>query len=97
MVDTDGRTEVPRLLHAGCLDDTKSAAGKRTLPLPRFAVGALTARRRLPFLGEQSMIFTSTAGIWRDPNNFNKQGRQVRDGVGVAGVTTHSFARPSPP
>jgi integrase len=55
------------------IDETKSAAGKRMLPLPRFAVDALKARRRLPFLGEQPMIFPSTAGTWRDPNNFNKQ------------------------
>lgn len=75
------------------VDETKSAAGKRTLPLPRFAVDALTARRGLPFLGEQQMIFPSTAGTWRDPNNFNKQWRQVRDGVGGAGVTTHSFRK----
>jgi integrase len=75
------------------IHDTKSAAGKRTLPLPRFAVDALTARRQLPFLGEQAMIFPSTAGTWRDPNNFNKQCRQVRDQVGAAGVTTHSFRK----
>jgi integrase len=75
------------------LDDTKSAAGKRTLPLPRFAVDALKARRRLPFLGEQPMIFPSSAGTWRDPNNFNKQWRQVRDDVDAAGVTTHSFRK----
>jgi integrase len=75
------------------IDETKSAAGKRTLPLPRFAVDALVARRRLPFVGEQQMIFPSTAGTWRDPNNFNKQWRQVRDGVGGAGVTTHSFRK----
>jgi hypothetical protein len=37
------------------------------------------------------MIFPSTAGTWRDPNNFNKQWRQMRDGAGAAGVTTHSF------
>ena len=29
------------------LDNPQSAAGKRTLPLPRFAVDALTARRQL--------------------------------------------------
>jgi integrase len=75
------------------IEQTKSAAGKRTLPLPRFAVDALRARRRLPFLGEQPMIFPSTAGTWRDPNNFNKQWRRVRDQVGAGGVTTHSFRK----
>jgi integrase len=75
------------------IDETKSAAGKRTLPLPRFAVDALTARRRLPFFGDQAMIFPSSAGTWRDSNNFNKQWRQVRDQVGADGVTTHSFRK----
>jgi integrase len=75
------------------IDETKSAAGKRTLPLPRFAVDALMARRCLPFVGEQIMIFPSTAGTWRDPNNFNKQWRHVRDEVEAAGVTTHSFRK----
>src|SRR6185436_9917588 len=39
------------------------------------------------------MIFPSTAGTWRDPNSFNKQWRQVRNGAGGAGVTTHSFRK----
>jgi integrase len=72
-------------------DETKTAAGRRTLPLPQFAVDALNARHGRAFMGEQPMIFPSTAGTWRDPNNFNKQWRQARDGVGAAGVTTHSF------
>ena len=32
-------------------------------------------------------------GVRRDPNNFNKQWRQVREGVGAAGVTMHSFRK----
>jgi integrase len=39
------------------------------------------------------VIFPSTAGSLRDPNNFNKQWRQVRDNLGAAGVTTHSFRK----
>jgi integrase len=74
-------------------DNGLAVVGKRTLPLPRFAVDALKARRRLLFLGEQPMIYPSTADTWRDPNNFNEQWRQVRDGVGAAGVTTHSFRK----
>jgi integrase len=71
-------------------DTAKTEAGLRTLP-PRFAVNLLTERRQLPFLGEQTMIFPSTSGTLRDPNNFNKQWRHVRDELGAAGVTTHSF------
>ena len=35
------------------VDETKTASGRRTLPLPRFAVMALQERRNTPFLGEQ--------------------------------------------
>jgi integrase len=52
------------------IDDTKTAAGRRTLPLPAFAATVLTARRGVPYFGEQTMIFPSTAGTWRDPDNF---------------------------
>jgi integrase len=76
------------------VDQTKTAAGRRTLALPRFAVEALRQRRSLPYLGEHSMIvFPSTAGTWRDPNNFGRDWRTVRDALGVPDVTTHSFRK----
>ena len=52
------------------IDETKTAAGRRTLPLPAFAATVLSARRGVPYFGEQTMIFPSTAGTWRDPDNF---------------------------
>jgi integrase len=63
------------------------------LVLPRFAVDMLAARRRVPYLGEQTMIFPSAAGTWRDSSNFSRQWREVRDELGVAGVTSHSFRK----
>jgi integrase len=75
------------------MDTTKSAAGKRTLPLPQFAVDALKQRHGRPFIGELAMIFPSTAGTWRDPNNFGKQWRTVREDLGVPDVTSHSFRK----
>jgi integrase len=72
---------------------TKSAAGLRTLPLPRFALEMLAARRGARYFGDQTMIFPSTAGAWRDPNNFGKQWRAVREELGVPEVTTHSFRK----
>jgi integrase len=75
------------------MDETKTAAGRRTLPLPRFAVDVLRARRAVPFLGERPVIFPSTAGTLRDPNNFGKQWRTVREDLGVPEVTTHSFRK----
>lgn len=75
------------------VDEAKSAAGRRTIPLPRFAVGMLMQRRLLPFLGQQSVIFPSTAGTLRDPDNFNRMWRQVRDELGASGVSSHSFRK----
>ena len=39
------------------------------------------------------MIFPSAAGTLRDPNNFGKQCRTVRDELGVTEVSTHSFRK----
>jgi integrase len=39
------------------------------------------------------MIFTSSAATWRDPDNFNKQWRKVRDELGVPEVTSPSFRK----
>jgi integrase len=58
-----------------------------------FGDQALTARRGLAFLGQQSVIFPSTAGTLRDPNNFGKQWRKVRDELGVPEVSSHSFRK----
>jgi hypothetical protein len=52
------------------VDETKTAAGQRTLPLPTFAVTVLASRRSLPYFGQQSMVFPSTAGTWRDPEQL---------------------------
>jgi integrase len=38
------------------IEDTKSQAGKRRLPLPRFAIDALRGRRSAPCLGEQPVL-----------------------------------------
>ena len=75
------------------VDETKSAAGRRTVPVPLFAVEMLRIRRRLSHLGERAVIFPSTAGTLRDPNNFGKEWRNVREQLGVPEVTTHSFRK----
>jgi integrase len=53
----------------------------------------LRARRTLPYLGEQLVIFPSTAGTLRDPSNFGRDWRMVRDSLGVQDVTSHSFRK----
>lgn len=73
--------------------ETKTAAGHRTIALPNFAVEMLLQRRSLPYLGQQTMIFPSTAGTWRDPSNFGRDWRRVREDLGVPEVTTHSFRK----
>ena len=75
------------------VDETKSAAGRRTVPLPRFAAAMLRDRRRCPTSDEQAVIFPSTAGTLRDPNNFGKEWRNAREELGLPEVTTHSFRK----
>lgn len=75
------------------VDETKSAASRRTIPLSRFAIEMLERRRRLPYLGQQAMIFASTTGTLRDPNNFGKEWRTARTQLGLPEVTTHSFRK----
>ena len=88
--------KVERIAGKGLIrvDVTKTAAGRRRLALPSFAVDALRQRRSVPFLGEHPVIiFPSTAGTWRDPNNFGREWREVRGKLGVPHVTTHSFRK----
>ena len=75
------------------LDGGKTKSAGRTVPLPLFAVAMLTARRGRDFWGEQPMIFPSSAGTHRDPDNFNKQWRAVRESLGVPDVTSHTFRK----
>jgi integrase len=56
-------------------------------------VAVLVARREIPYLGQRSMIFPSTAGAWRDPDNFRARWREVRNGLGVPDATSHSFRK----
>jgi integrase len=74
-------------------NETKTAAGRRTVPLPKFAIKVLVERRKRPFLGEQTMIFPSMEATWRDPDNFRARWRKVREDLGVPDVTSHSFRK----
>jgi integrase len=75
------------------VDETKTAAGRRTIPLPAFAVTALTERRGRSFIGEQHVIFASSSGTLRDPDNFAGQWRAARNELGVPDISTHSFRK----
>lgn len=75
-------------------EETKTAAGRRTLALPNFAVDVLRQRLTLPYFGEHAeIIFPSTAGTWRDPSNFGREWRRIREELGVPEVTTNSFRK----
>jgi Phage integrase family len=74
-------------------DETKTAAGRRVIPLPAFAIAVLSERRNLPFLGQQLVIFPSTNGTLRDPDNFAGQWRKTRDELGVPDISSHSFRK----
>ena len=75
------------------VEETKTVAGRRTIPLPTFAATVLVARRTLPYLGQQAMMFPSSAGTWRDPDNFRARWREVRGALGVPDATSHSFRK----
>lgn len=75
------------------VSETKTEAGARTIPLPLFAREMLARRRKTPYYGEQKMMFPSTAGTWRDPDNFNKDWRRAREALGVPDVSSHSFRK----
>jgi integrase len=74
-------------------DTTKTPAGIRTLALPMFAVEMLNARRLHPTLGQHEVIFTSGTGTLRDPNNYDRAWRRVRDDIKAPDVTGHSFRK----
>ena len=99
-VDEDAGTvtvtgKVVRAKGAGLLrvEAAKSAAGLRTIPLPLFALEMLKRRADQPQQSTLGVIFPSTAGTLRDPNNFGKQWRKVRAELGVEDTTTHSFRK----
>ncbi|WP_232490902.1 tyrosine-type recombinase/integrase [Mycobacterium dioxanotrophicus] len=100
-VDLDGRVltaafSVVRLKGKGLVrqDRTKGGGEARTLPLPRFAVDALR-RRKDEWSGPNTagVIFPSSTGTLRDPDNMGKQWREVRTSLGLPDVTSHSFRK----
>ena len=75
------------------IDDTKTTAGRRTIPLPSFAVTVLNDRRNRPYIGEQQVILASSSGTLLDSDNFGAAWRAARDELGVPDGTSHSFRK----
>jgi len=99
-VDLEGRTvtiagSVVRVKGKGLIRQDHTKTGEdRTIPLPRFAAEAL--RRRMDtFTGpnQAGVIFPSTTGTLRDPDNMGKQWREVRADLGLPDITSHSFRK----
>ena len=72
---------------------TKTDAGERTIPLPRFAIEMLQRRAGELHPTNDGVIFPSTSGTLRDPNNFGKEWRKARELLGVPDTTSHSFRK----
>jgi integrase len=100
-IDLDSRVltvtgSVVRLKGQGLIrqETTNKGGEERSVSLPRFAVDALHRRK-----GEHTrpntsgVIFASSTGTLRDPDNFGKQWREVRDDLGLPDVTSHSFRK----
>ncbi|WP_374158759.1 tyrosine-type recombinase/integrase [Mycobacterium sp. G7A2] len=99
-VDLDNRVltvtgSVVRLKGRGLeRQDTTKTGEDRSMALPQFAVDMLH-RRKAGRQGPNSagVIFPSSSGTLRDPDNFGKQWREVRDDLGLPEVSSHSFRK----
>jgi integrase len=99
-IDLDGKVatvsgSVVRLKGVGLVrQETTKGGGTRSVPLPQFAVDALHRRKGDPLrTGASGVIFPSSTGTVRDPDNFGKQWREVRDSLGLPDVSSHSFRK----
>ncbi|SER38993.1 site-specific integrase [Lentzea albida] len=71
---------------------TKTEAGERTLPLPRWALDMLW-RRRAATLFPNGPVFPNSLGGLRDPSNTRRDIRKARGGEEFAWVTSHVFRK----
>jgi integrase len=99
-IDLDERTatvcgSIVRLKRVGLIrQDTTKGGGARSVPLPQFAIDALHRRKSDPLrTSTADVIFPSSTGTLRDPDNFGKQWREVRDSLGLPDVSSHSFRK----
>jgi integrase len=99
-IDLDERTatvrgSIVRLKGVGLIrQDTTKGGGARSVPLPHFAIDALHRRKSDPLrTSTADVIFPSSVGTLRDPDNFGKQWREVRDSLGLPDVSSHSFRK----
>lgn len=74
-------------------DHPKTASGRRTVVLPRFAVDTLM-RLQLEAEGNpHDVVFPSAVGTLRSPHNLRRQWRAARSSCGFEWVTPHTYRR----
>ncbi|WP_045309568.1 site-specific integrase [Lentzea aerocolonigenes] len=71
---------------------TKTEAGERTLPLPKWALDMLWRRRGVT-LFPNGPVFPNSLGGLRDPANTRRDLRNARGGDEFAWVTSHVFRK----
>ena len=72
---------------------TKSAAGRRTVYLPSFAVDVRMRRRASGTPNALDAVFTTRNGTWVSAHNVRRQWRSIREGTGLEWVTPHAFRK----
>lgn len=78
-------------------DVTKTASSARTIAIPDFVAEMLEERKADPARAVASkqagVIFASTTGTLRDPDNFAAQWRRIREAIGFGWVASHTFRK----
>lgn len=99
-IDLDNRVatvsgSIVRIKGKGLVRQDRTKGGdERMVALPHFAADALHQRKGDPLRSSTAdVIFPSSTGTLRDPDNFGKQWREVRDDLGLPDVTSHSFRK----
>ena len=99
-VDLDGRIltiggSVVRLKGQGLVrqDTTKGGADDRSRSPSSRWTRCTVGKGEAPRPNMAGVIFPSSAGTLRDPDNFGKQWREVRESLGLPDVSSHSFRK----
>ena len=75
-------------------DHPKTASSWRRLELPWFAADTLLRRRVMaPDGNPGGLVFPSSVGTLRDPNNVRATWRKIREAAGFGWVTPHTMRR----
>lgn len=75
-------------------DHPKSSGSYQTFRLPQFAVNTLLRRQVQQVEGNPyDVLFPSSTGTLRDPNNFRKQWNKAKVTFGFDWVTPHTFRK----